>query len=227
MRRLRAIGLCVLLGVLTFVAPNRATSESLQPTLVLANCPAIGDAAKPGSRADPDLNAQKNRTEVPGNFTPTHFDDFAEFEVPDGVSKRHRSTWPEATRSAVLAQEAQARRLTGFLIAQKLEGPESCNCHGEDQRARDIHLWLANSQGGTKVKAIVVEVAPRVRAMHSTWTLQKLRQLVQAKTRVRISGWVLLDEEHPEQVGGSRHTLWELHPIMRIEVRVGNRWREL
>ena len=37
--------------------------------------------------------------------------------------------------------------------------------------------------------------------------------------RVRISGWLMLDQMHPESVGRNRVTLWEVHPIMRVEWR--------
>ncbi len=30
-----------------------------------------------------------------------------------------------------------------------------------------------------------------------------------------------------DQVGKTRATLWEIHPILKIEVWSGNRWREL
>jgi hypothetical protein len=32
-------------------------------------------------------------------------------------------------------------------------------------------------------------------------------------TEVRIRGWLMLDQEHPEQIGKTRGTLWEIHPI--------------
>jgi hypothetical protein len=32
----------------------------------------------------------------------------------------------------------------------------------------------------------------------------------------------MLDQEHPDQLGKTRGTLWEIHPIMRIEVSRGS-----
>jgi len=37
----------------------------------------------------------------------------------------------------------------------------------------------------------------------------------------------MLDPEHPDQVGRTRAILWEIHPILKIEVWSGNRWQEL
>jgi hypothetical protein len=42
--------------------------------------------------------------------------------------------------------------------------------------------------------------------------------------RVRVSGWVLMDQEHPDQLGKTRGTLWEIHPVMQFEVQQGNQW---
>jgi len=72
-----------------------------------------------------------------------------------------------------------------------------------------------------------LEVTPRVRARHKSWRLTNLRRFVTQQSRVRISGWLLLDQEHPEQLGKTRVTLWEIHPVLKIEVWSGGKWREL
>jgi len=39
------------------------------------------------------------------------------------------------------------------------------------------------------------------------------------KQQVRISGWLMLDPEHQDMIDeGLRSTLWEIHPITKIEV---------
>ncbi len=74
---------------------------------------------------------------------------------------------------------------------------------------------------------MVVEITPRLRAQHPSWSRKNLNRLVQQQTRARVSGWLLLDQEHPDQVGKTRATLWEIHPVLRIEVWTGGTWREL
>jgi len=37
----------------------------------------------------------------------------------------------------------------------------------------------------------------------------------------------MMDPEHPDQVGKTRKTLWEIHPVLKIEVFSGGQWREL
>ena len=44
---------------------------------------------------------------------------------------------------------------------------------------------------------------------------------------VRISGWLLLDPEHRNHLGKYRSTLWEIHPITRIEVMKDGSWVDL
>ena len=51
---------------------------------------------------------------------------------------------------------------------------------------------------------------------HSTTHEQALNETV--------SGWLMLDPEHPDQVGKTRGTIWEIHPVMRMEVEQQGRW---
>ena len=86
---------------------------------------------------------------------------------------------------------------------------------------------LAPAAGQLEKTSIVVEVTPRVRKGHPNWTTARLDPLVHTSTPVRISGWLMFDPEHPEQLGKTRGTLWEIHPIMKIEVEEQGQWRSL
>jgi len=48
--------------------------------------------------------------------------------------------------------------------------------------------------------------------------------IINAKNKVRITGWLMWDYEHKEQLGNTRRTLWEVHPIHSIQVLSGSRW---
>ncbi len=41
---------------------------------------------------------------------------------------------------------------------------------------------------------------------------------VKRKARIRVTGWQMFDQEHPEQIGKTRVSRWEIHPITKIEV---------
>ena len=191
------------------------------------SCAPEGDATAT-TRSDPDLNVLKNRITAPADgFQTMHFDDLAQLEVPDGASKKHRAKWPDSTLAAVAAEEQKAVRVIGFLLKKKLEGPESPNCHSTAPANRDFHIWLSNSADDDKSDAIVVEITPRIRAQHPAWTSTNLNKLITNKAQVRISGWILLDPEHPDQVGKTRATIWEIHPILKVEVFTSGQWKEL
>jgi len=37
----------------------------------------------------------------------------------------------------------------------------------------------------------------------------------------------MLDPEHPDQVGKTRGTIWEVHPVMKIEAFADGRWTNI
>jgi hypothetical protein len=180
-----------------------------------------------GKGGDQALNRLKNRTEVPASFELIGFEDLADLDVPANVGKKPRAHWSATTLASVAPQEKRAVQVVGYLLKVKLEGREATNCGSDNPDERDFHVWLANSPDDDRSNAVVVEVSPRVRALHKSWSLTNLNRLVRQRSRVRMSGWLMLDQEHPEQIGKTRATLWEIHPILRIEVWSGGQWREL
>ena len=58
--------------------------------------------------------------------------------------------------------------------------------------------------------------------MNPSWTKANLNKIRGQK--VRITGWLMYDFEHPPQVGKTRGTLWEVHPVMKIEVLQDGQW---
>jgi len=180
-----------------------------------------------GKGGDPALNRLKNRTEIAASFESIDFEELANLEVPAGVSKKPRTQWSRATLATLEGPEKRAVQVVGYLLGVKLEGREATNCGSDAPEERDFHVWLANSPDDDRLDAVVVEVTPRVRARHPSWSLTNLKRFVRQRSRVRISGWLMLDEGHPEQVGKTRVTLWQIHPILRIDVWSAGRWREL
>jgi len=74
---------------------------------------------------------------------------------------------------------------------------------------------------------VVAEVTPRWLAATHGWRLRFLKRLADQGARVRLTGWLMLDPDHPDQIGKTRGGLWELHPVTTIEVFSGGRWIEL
>lgn len=183
-------------------------------------CPPEGDGG------DPALNRLKNRIDE-GNYVPVSFDALVELKWPEAVERRRRAKWSASDTEQVARYEGIPVLVEGYLAASRLEGPESRGCHGADAEFRDFHIWLTETAGEDRKRAIVVEATPPVRARHPKWRTDLLGQIARKDQRVRISGWLLLDPEHPDQVGKTRGTIWEVHPIMKIEVFDDGGWTSL
>jgi hypothetical protein len=69
-------------------------------------------------------------------------------------------------------------------------------------------------------------LTPRWQSVQPGWTQANLQPLITNHTPVRVTGWLMWDEEHPEQIGKFRATLWEIHPITSLEYQAPDgSWR--
>jgi hypothetical protein len=134
----------------------------------------------------------------------------------------------------------------GFLYKVKPEtssassgrGGESTNCHAHLGPDVDWHMPLTANLREQQNVAIVVETTPRIRQQHSNWTANRLKPWTfmlgssentsYNEQPVRISGWLMVDPEHQDMINsGLRSTLWEIHPITKIEVLKDRQWVDL
>lgn len=180
-----------------------------------------------GDGGDPDLNRMKNRDVAPKRYAPLAIESIlASSPKSDSIQPReHRSRWPDALLNELSEWENSGAQVEGYLLKVRQEGKESCNCHSEDHR--DYHLWVAAHSDDGRDKSVVMEISPRTLPAHPNWQLRTLERLATDHARVRMSGWMMWDSEHPDQVGETRGTLWEIHPIHRIEVWSDGAWRDL
>jgi hypothetical protein len=224
-------------GISTFVpnVPEIGTSSPLAPPssgglpdmpnkpepkeITFQGCPPEGDGG------DPALNRLKNRVDQ-GNYVPVSFDAIASLTWPNGTERRDRADWSAEDTAAIARYEGIPVAVEGYLAAATESGPESTNCHGTDNDMVDWHISLVESAGQDRSKSIVTETTPRVRQNHK-WTLSLLQQIIKDQERVRVSGWLFFDPEHPDHIGKYRATLWEVHPIMQIEVFRDGKWISL
>jgi hypothetical protein len=91
----------------------------------------------------------------------------------------------------------------------------------------DWHVALVESEGDGEAEAIVVETTPRVRVNHRKWTVARLQPWVDSMDPVRVSGWLMFDPAHRNHLGRFRKTLWEVHPITKLEVWQGGKWLDV
>jgi hypothetical protein len=189
-----------------------------------------------GKGGDPALNRLKNRTDQ-GRYYPVALDAIGSLAIPSGTRKP-RSQWLDRQLASIARFEGIPVAVEGYLAlvknggggsrrAGREEGKESCNCGLDTPADHDYHLWLLPSPTAQRSQSLVVEMTPRVRRHHPSWTLANLTDVAESRRRVRISGWLLFDQEHPEQINKTRKTLWEIHPIMKVEVKEGSGWKEM
>ena len=95
---------------------------------------------------------------------------------------------------------------------------ETANCNLLSPDEVDGHMYLTKGPKQLIKTAIIVETTPRVRPNHK-WTTQMLAAYVSQTKQVRVSGWLMYDFQHLDVVGTERGTIWEVHPITKIEVQ--------
>ncbi len=213
--------------ILAFLLVGRAVAQQAEPsTGDFQGCPPEGRAKSTKGFFDPDLNRRKNRDVPPETYIARDLSTVtANPPVLMNMGRRARAEWTQEARDAVNEWEGTGASVEGRLIAIRTQGPESCNCESSD--AVDTHMWIApKASASAKPRSLVVEISPRTEALHH-WDHAKLVALAKQGARVRISGWMLWDEEHGPEVGKSRGTLWEIHPIHKIEVLQNNAWVDL
>jgi hypothetical protein len=197
------------------------------------HCGPKGDATD-SSRADPYLNALKNRDVAPDSYTHTTVAAVVA-DTPDALEEGpiRRDKWKKVKNAqALVPKEAKGIEVIGYLAGVTPEKEESCNC--ADPNHKDHHMWLVANPGEKQAKSMVVEISPRLLKDHGDWP--KLASKAHRDgTQVRIRGWRTFDEEHPEQLHNrknhagkilhaTRATLWEIHPILEIDVKQGGKW---
>ena len=183
-----------------------------------------------GTGTDPILNKFKNRTDT-GDWHLVTLDSIVNLTVPPGVGSKDRPKWTDAQSASVAQFEGLPVQVIGWIALLAKGGAESCNCCAKLEV--DFHLLLVDTEEKAKLKrkagplAVVCEVTPRVQRDRTWLSSERLSFLTKGAFPVRVSGWLMLDQEHDEGLGRHRATLWEIHPIMEIDVLVDGNWVSL
>jgi hypothetical protein len=185
------------------VSQLAATSVKAVPQpLVIDGQTVCGPLGKSSDAKIKSLNGNKNRTDIPeaSSYLPVDWN----------VLSQLPSTEVDRVQGAPVEVE-------GYLSHKmNVEGAESTNCGLTNPDDVDWHMYLTNQPTQGIADAIIVETTPRTRPLHS-WDQKTLRSLVDSHTKVRVSGWLMYDWQHLDMVGKQRATVWEIHPITRIE----------
>jgi hypothetical protein len=179
-----------------------------------------------GKGGDRDLNLMKNRIDK-GNYVPVSFDSITALTWPKTAERQPMSDWSALNKAFIGQYAGIPVSVEGYLVNFRESSSEAANCN----RTGDINLiWSMNFAQTPKARrqeTIIVESTPPARLGH-TWTVDQILSLiVDPRYPVRISGWLYFDPDHPQDVGRTRATLWEISPVMQIEVFQDGRWNPL
>lgn len=225
-----------------------ASWDKPDPQSSVFSRPGFADCPAGGGGGDTLTDLRKNRTDEPASYHPVSFDAILGLPYPKN-HKPQRTSWSSAALDTIKPYEGIAVSVTAFIArqngiivenAQHSRNGEATNCHATDDAGVDWHITLVKNPDDAKSTGIVVETTPRVRANGHPWTPAMLAPHVTAGDSIRISGWLLYDPEHFAQTtnydpdhpsGGTkvRATLWEVHPVTRIDVfdSATNQWKSL
>jgi hypothetical protein len=181
-----------------------------------------------GKGGDTETNLLKNRTDTASSYHAVAFDAIAKLPYPKGP--KHRHDWMQPQLDSIARFEGVPVSVIGYLVALKPQNKgtgESTNCNMTGADETDWHMALVKTFGDGEATSVVVETTPRVRRSHPAWTTTAVKKYVDEDTPMRISGWLMLDPEHRNHLGKYRATLWEVHPITRIEIFDGTQWVNL
>lgn len=228
-------------------AAQKLPNLAVKPKPKFDNQSVCKPEGKEGS--DAEMNMAKNRIDTAAKYYPVSFDEIKNLHSADGASERDRDKLIPEFKREIQKYEGIPIRLEGYLLLVKEgskmvggieEGKEKCNCDMTGFENVDYHMWLVKSPNDELKDAIVIEMTPRVRPNHVRWNNQEfletdLNFIANQKIPMRVYGWLFFDGEHKEQLFEPdrpdkkrvrRATLWEIHPIIKIELKQNGRWRE-
>jgi hypothetical protein len=193
-----------------------AHSDAVGQPLVENGASVCGPTGDTNDEKKKMLNKNKNRTDIPKDDAYVPISWAALRDLP-------------SDRSADLPGAPVV--VEGFLVHRvKVENDgkgESTNCHLLGDNEVDWHIYLSDTADLDDIsQAVIVETTPRTRPLHK-WKKSDLDKTVNKNTPVRISGWLLYDFEHTNVIGTQRASVWEVHPITKIEVKHDAEWVDL
>ncbi len=187
-----------------------------------------GPCGQTGDGGDSDTNLRKNRSDVPSTYHLVTWDALNSLQYPQAPHSRMH--WTADQLAQITPYEGVPVSIVGYLYKVKVESGgsgESTNCHFTQSKDVDWHMYFVKQAGDGEDKAIIAETTPRLRQQHTNWTTHRLAPWSGHNLPVRLSGWVMLDPEHPDAVGQYRGTIWEIHPVTKIEVQQNGQWVDL
>jgi len=188
-----------------------------------ASCPPEGRGG------DPIANHLQNRKTVPDSYQELDVPKFNNNFSPELETPAMRDQFTTAQIDYIAPREQRAIALTGYLLGAQRAARSAANC--SDRRRRNILVWISTvpevhllRARALRAQSVIAELTPAGQDNHPDWRIDRLQKLAKRGVRVRVSGWVYYDAADRGALGKSRVTLWEIHPVSRIEIWRNGSW---
>lgn len=182
-----------------------------------------------GNDSDPDTFVRKNRSDEPDDAKVHDVAWSAIHDLPFPKDKPLRVNWSKENLTEIAKYEGVAVRTVGFIVAIKPQNGhgEGTNCGFSLAADTDTHIALVGEEGDAEKNSVVIEFTPRFLKAHPNWNKKVLSKFEDNGIPVRITGWLMLDPDHRNHLNRFRFTLWEIHPITRIEALQNGQWLDV
>jgi hypothetical protein len=202
-----------------------------------------GFVATDGSRCDAEgavdgdwrTNIRKNRIDAPENSHAVKWEALADPNLPfaQGGLPKNREGWRPEEAAEVARFEGIPVTVTGYLVVIKPQSSngEATNCGFTGEKNTDWHVAFVGLNDGDESDGVVIEPTPRFKKRHSNWKRTTLRDHEKDRRSdadsVRITGFLFYDPSHSNHLDRFRSTMWEIHPITRIEIIREGSWQPI
>ena len=194
--------------------------------------------ARGADGGDAESFTLKNRIDIPAVSRAVSWTALHGLPHEDGAGVgKDRPVWTQQQRDDILRVEGIALTVTGFLAAAKAGSSEGTNCKFTGEANTDWHIAFTEHFDDPEAKAMVVEPTPRLKRSRPGWNRTALKEWIGDRRdptdSVRITGFLFYDPDHRAHIIAAnpnkrfRYTMWELHPITKIEVFSNGTWVDI
>ena len=179
-----------------------------------------------GHGGDAELNRLVNRVDK-GAYLPVSFDSLLALTWPKSAERRLMRDWTPSGRLFIDQYLGIPIVVEGYIEALREGVADPVNCNRDDPVNQLWRISLTRGPKDRRFQSVIAISTPQTRVGH-TWSVDFIRDaLIAGRVPVRVSGWLYFNPDPPQEIGRSRATLWEISPVMQIEVFEDGRWNPL
>jgi hypothetical protein len=223
---LQNLGAKALLPLSAVIAAPPVGDLPMMPEKPPASPEGFNGCPPEGEGGDADLNLLQNRVDK-GAYIPVSLDSILALTWPRSAEQNAFSSWSPSGRAFISQYLGMPVVVEGYIDALREGVADPANCNRADERNQLWRLSIIQEPKARRSQAVIAISTPQTRLGH-TWTAEFIRDfLIEGRVPVRVSGWLYFNPDSPQEIGRTRATLWEITPLMQIEVFQDGRWNPL